>query len=120
MDSRTKFYGPVLAMLSLSAVAFSGFITPPLEIDESTTPEDRQENVQGDVQPSTGSTTNTPNVSDSDRETPDPGNSEASSPGTETSESNPTTTDENPEPLTLLDLLFIPISDDPSQQSAVE
>ena len=46
MDSRTKFYGPVLAMLSLSAVAFNGFITPSIESEESTSQsEQRQEEV---------------------------------------------------------------------------
>ncbi|MEL7086639.1 MAG: hypothetical protein AAGM36_19320 [Cyanobacteria bacterium J06597_1] len=115
MDSRTKFYGPVLAMLSLSAVAFSGFVTPPLEIEESTSEsEQRQEEAQPANQPTDPSTTNSSEATSTPEGDSAAGNT---TPSPLTDESTP---DSNPEPVTLLDLLFIPIPDDPPQPSAAE
>ena len=115
MDSRTKFYGPVLAMLSLSAVAFSGFVTPPLEIDESTSEsEQRQEEVQPANQPADPNTTNSSEVTSTPEGDPA---TDSITPPPFTDESTP---DSNPEPVTLLDLLFIPISDEPPQPPAAE
>ena len=120
MDSRTKFYGPVLAMLSLSAVAFSGFITPPMEEDSNEpSPQEQQE----ELVPATGSTessspstdgstppANTP-ISDTDNPLPD----------TETTPQQPAddplaTTP--PEPVSFLDWLFIPIPQESPSQDA--
>ncbi|MGK7911548.1 MAG: hypothetical protein AB4050_08720 [Synechococcus sp.] len=106
MDSRTKFYGPVLAMLSLSAVAFNGFVTPPLEIEEpAPESEDRQEEVQSTTQsPEQGSTDNLDAAATTGEDSleGDPA-------------SNPISPETNPEPVTFLDWLFIPIPDESAQ-----
>ena len=113
MDSRTKFYGPVLAMLSLSAVAFNGFITPSIESEESTSPSEQR---QEEVLPANQSAE--PNSADSSE-------SSSTAEGDPTADDGLSLTDEStadslPESVTLLDLLFIPIPDEPSQPPAAE
>ena len=111
MDSRTKFYGPVLAMLALSAVAFSGFITPQIESEE---PEERQEDVlPASESPDSEAVENSESPSISDSETSN-GEDSADTPLV----GEPLPDDPPSEPVSLLDWLFIPIPEEsPSRPS---
>ena len=127
MESRTKFMGPVMAMLALSSLSYSGFISPPPEQlnseeedSDTRTPAERLLEDSSAAQPGAdgSGTSNSADLPASDSgETspalPPPPSSDSLSSG-ETLEPTPERASEIAEevaPVSLIDWLFVPLPD---------
>ncbi|MGK7906932.1 MAG: hypothetical protein AB4040_06840 [Synechococcus sp.] len=124
MESRTKLLGPVMAMLALSSVSFSGFISPSLEQlnsedRDSDTPTPAEQLLEGSslAESETGSAeTSSTATEDLPAQSPTPTTPDLSENASDTETLEPNTDNsaaspEEPIPVSFIDWLFIPIPD---------
>ena len=125
MESRTNFYGPVWAMLALSGVAITGFISPAPtqnEIDRQTeevrTPSDTDNSAEQQVLPPLDNASEVVSDSEAPSKSDSPTNLLESSEETiEPSGLEANTGSSEPEPVSFIDWLFTPIPQQPTAPS---